>query len=95
MRAAEILSIWRQHHGIEQFWKSLKSVLHLGSMSLRGREGVYAELAIKVMAYVVMLQVGRKCHLTLSQLQMELRKQLDIEDFFREHFHPGDGTMTA
>ena len=95
LRAAEILSIWHQHHGIEQFWKSLKSVLHLGSMSLRGRGGVYAELVIKVMAYVLMLQVGRKCHLTLHQLQMEIRKQLDIEAFFREHFHPADGLMPA
>jgi len=95
LRTAEILSIWKQHHGIEQFWKSLKSVLHPGSMSLRGRGGVYAELVIKVMAYVLMLRVGHKCHLTLHQLQMEIRKQLDIEDFFREHFHSADGQMPA
>jgi len=95
LRAAEILSIWKQHHGIEQFWKSLKSVLHLGSMSLRGRAGVYAELAIKLIAYVLMLRMARKCHLTLHQLQMEISKQLDIDDFFREHFHPAQEEIPA
>lgn len=59
-------------------------------MHLRGRSGVYAELAIKVMAYVLMLQVGRKCHLTLHQVQMQISRQLDIDLFFREHFHPDD-----
>ena len=95
LRACEILSIWRQHHGIEQFWCSLKSVLHLGSMHLRGRSGVYAELGIKLMAYMLLLQVSRHCHLTLSQLQMQIRKQLHIDDFFQQHFHPGDGAMAA
>ena len=88
LRATEILSIWRQHHGIEQFWRALKTVLQIRQMRLRGREGVYATLAIKVIAYLFMLRVGRKCHLTLQQLQMEVSKQLDIEDFFSEHFHP-------
>ena len=88
LRACEILSIWRQHHGIEQFWRALKTVLQIRQMRLRGREGVYATLAIKVIAYLFMLRVGLKCHLTLQQLQMEVSKQLNIEDFFREHFHP-------
>jgi hypothetical protein len=88
LRACEILSIWRQHHGIEQFWRALKTVLHIRQMRLRGRQGVYATLAIKVIAYLFMLKVARKCHFTLQQLQMEVAKQLDIEDFFSEHFHP-------
>ena len=88
LRACEILSIWSQHHGIEQFWRALKTVLQIRQMRLRGREGVYATLAIKVIAYLFMLKVARKCHLTLQQLQMEVAKQLHIEDFFSEHFHP-------
>ncbi len=27
LRSAEILSIWRQHHGIEPFWRNLKSII--------------------------------------------------------------------
>ena len=36
LRACEILTIWSQHHGIEQFWRFMKSNLKLSSMSLQG-----------------------------------------------------------
>ena len=89
LRAAEILNIWKQHHGIEQFWKSLKSILQIQRLSLRGPEGAYATVAIKLLAYVLMTRVAFDCHITLSQLQREARKNLDLHDFFLEHFHRG------
>ena len=33
LHGCEMLSIWRQHHGIEQSWRSLKSLVKLGSIS--------------------------------------------------------------
>ena len=54
LRAAEILSIWHQHHGIEQFWRHIKSVIHPGEMRLRGRDGAYAGLAVKVLSYLLL-----------------------------------------
>src|SRR5262245_29542652 len=32
MRGAEIWHIWKQHHLIECFWKSLKSIFHIRAM---------------------------------------------------------------
>lgn len=95
LRACEILTIWKQHHGIEQFWRALKTVLQIRQMRLQGREGVYATLAIKVTAYLLMMRVAHKSHLTLQQLQMEVSKSLDIEVFFNEHFHPQAEVQTA
>lgn len=34
LRTCEALRIWSQHHGIEHFWRQLKSRLHLSAMSL-------------------------------------------------------------
>ena len=34
LRACEILRIWSQHHGLEQYWRHLKTDLNLASMSL-------------------------------------------------------------
>ena len=55
LRACEILRIWSQHHGIEQFWRHLKTDLKLSSMSLEGRHGAYANLGVKVMSYLLIL----------------------------------------
>ena len=65
LRACEILRIWSQHHGIEQFWAEyacgilhdLKTDLKLSSMSLEGRHGAYANLGVKVMSYLLIQQV--------------------------------------
>ncbi len=59
LRAAEILSIWSQHHAIEQFWRSLKSTLRLSTMTLRGRHGAYAGLAVKVLSYLLLSSVAK------------------------------------
>ena len=45
MRGAEIWHIWKQHHLIECFWKSLKSIFHIRSMQLQG-DGLYTSLII-------------------------------------------------
>ena len=47
LRCAEILKIWGQHHGIEQFWRLLKSNMKLSEMSLSSRRGAYASVGIK------------------------------------------------
>ena len=31
LRTCEALKIWAQHHGIEHFWRQLKSSLHLSA----------------------------------------------------------------
>ena len=58
LRTCEALRIWSQHHGIEQFWRYLKSSLHVSAMSLESREGAYVSLGIKVMSYLMLLQVS-------------------------------------
>jgi len=88
LRAAEILRVWRQHHGIEQFWKALKSGgVQVGKMSLRGRAGAAATVAVKVLAYLLLQQIGRGENCTFRQVQMKARKYLDMGSFFSEHFH--------
>ncbi len=88
LRGCEILSIWRQHHGIEQFWRSLKSLLKLSSMSLHGRDGAYSGIAVKVLSYLLGLLLSEETGLTLHQIQMALRREVSAEIFFFEHFHP-------
>ena len=45
LRACEILSVWKQHHSIEQFWRRLKNDLQIHKVRMRGREGVHAMVA--------------------------------------------------
>lgn len=88
LRGCEILSIWRKPSGIEQFWRSLKSLLKLGAMSLHRREGTYTGVAVKVLSYLMGLFLGDLTGLTLHQLQVALRREVSLEEFLREHFHP-------
>ena len=88
LRGCEILSIWRQHHGIEQFWRSLKSLLRLSAMSLHGRDGAYSGVAVKVLSYLMGLLLSDQTGLTLHQIQMILRRDVSADVFFAEHFHP-------
>ena len=48
LRSCEILKIWGQHHGIEQFWRMIKSNVKCSKMSLESREGAYASVGVKV-----------------------------------------------
>ena len=88
LRGCEILAIWRQHHGIKQFWRSLKALLKLSSMSLHGRDGAYSGIAVKLLSYLMGLFLSEETGKTLHQIQMALRKEVYPEVFFREHFHP-------
>lgn len=86
LRACEILSIWRQHHGIEQFWRSLKSIIHLSAMSLQRPSGAYATLGVKVMAYLLLLTVSMATRQTLHQIQLQLSGQIHLLIELMEHF---------
>ena len=95
LRACEILRIWSQHHGIEQFWAEyacgilhdLKTDLKLSSMSLEGRHGAYANLGVKVMSYLLIQQVSRSGRKTFHQTQLELTGQRQMLSVLSEHFH--------
>ena len=86
-RTCEALRIWSQHHGIEHFWRQLKSCLHLSAMSLENTQGAYAGLSIKVMSYLMLLQISILERRTFHQIQLELtgRRQMLLEII--THFH--------
>ena len=85
-RATEILRIWRQHHGIEQFWRNLKSIVGLSAMRLRGRDGAYASLGIKVLAYLLLVSLSMATGLTLQKIILALSGQRDSLIEVIEHF---------
>ena len=87
LRSCEILRIWSQHHSIEQFWRYLKTDLKLSKMSLRGREGAYAGLGVKVISYLLMQEVSQSVRKTFHQIQLELSGQRHILSALRKHFH--------
>ena len=87
LRAAEALRIWSQHHGIEQFWRYLKTNLHVSAMSLQSREGAYVSLGIKVMSYLMLLQIRLSEQRTFHQIQLQLTGERHILTDFITHFH--------
>ena len=87
LRTCEALRIWSQHHGIEHFWRQLKSRLHLSAMSLESTHGAYAGLSPKVMSYLMLLQVSILERRTFHQIQLELIGQRHILLEIMEHFH--------
>jgi hypothetical protein len=89
MRGAEIWHIWKQHHLIECFWKSLKSIFHIRAMQLQ-RDGLYTALLIKVFAYL--LAIRMQAHrtfskLTITQIMRHLSREYDLSDLMMRHFH--------
>lgn len=89
LRSVEMWRIWQGHNLIEQFWKILKSVLRMGSMRLRG-DGLYTGLLIKVIAdlLIVSLQFCPSFRsLSLTQIMRKLKREFDLEDLLKEHFH--------
>ena len=89
MRGAEIWHIWQQHHRIECFWKSLKSIFHIRSMQLQG-DGLYTSLLIKVLAYLLALRMKTQrefSKLTITQIMRHLSRHHDLRDFMTTHFH--------
>lgn len=87
LRSSEILHIWHQHHAIEQFWRHLKSIVGLKSMRLQGREGAYAGIAIKVLAYLLLADVSAATGLTFHQIIQNLSGQRCLFFEIMEHFH--------
>ena len=89
MRGAEIWHIWKQHHQIECFWKTLKSVFHIHAMHLHG-DGLYMGLLIKVLAYLLALRLKvqrefSKCSIT--QIMRKLSRDQELRNVLAEHFH--------
>jgi hypothetical protein len=82
-RATETL----KHESIEQFWRRLKNDLQIHRIRLRGREGVYGMVAIKLLAYLVMEKLSALTRLTFHQLKNYAKRHIDIYSFFSEHFH--------
>lgn len=87
LRTCEALRIWSQHHGIEQFWRYLKSNLHVSAMSLQSRQGAYVSLGIKVMSYLMLLQVSITERRTFHQIQLQLTGERHTLTDFITHFH--------
>lgn len=87
LRACEILRIWSQHHGIEQYWRHLKTDLNLASMSLKGQNGAYANLGVKVISYLFIQHVSRSVRKTFHQIQLELCGQRQMLSDLSAHFH--------
>ena len=87
LRASEAMRIWSQHHGIEQFWRYLKTNLHVSAMSLQSREGAYVSLGIKVMSYLMLLQISISERRTFHQIQLQLTGERHILTDFITHFH--------
>ena len=92
LRACEILRIWSQHHGIEQFWRHLKTDLKLSAMSLEGRQGAYVNLGLKVMSYLLIQHVSRSVRKTFHQGQLELCGQRHMLSTLSAHFHEHNTT---
>ena len=87
LRTCEALRIWRQHHGVEQFWRYLKSSLHVSAMSLESRQGAYTSLGIKVMSYLMVLQISILERRTFHQIQLQLTGERQTLMDFITHFH--------
>jgi hypothetical protein len=94
LRACEAISIWKQHHSIEQFWRRLKHDLQIHRVRLRNMgfrgyalRGVYGMVGIKLVAYLVMEKLYAMTGLTFQQIKKHTKREIDICSFFREHFH--------
>ncbi len=89
LRSAQMWRCWLAHNLIEQFWKTLKSVLAINLMRLQG-DGLYTGLFIKIMAYLWLtsFQYQPGCrHLSLTQIMRQLRREADLMTLLNEHFH--------
>ncbi len=87
LRSAEILHIWAQHHGIEQFWRHLKTDMRLSAMSLHQRNGAYGSLGIKIISYLMIQRVSRSTCLTFHQIKLQLSGERQMLSIISAHFH--------
>ena len=88
LRTSEAMRVWSQHHGIEQFWRYLKSNLHVSAMGfLQSREGAYVSLGIKVISYLMLLQISISERRTFHQIQLQLTGERQTLIELIAHFH--------
>jgi hypothetical protein len=87
LRACEAISIWKQHHSVEQFWRRLKYDLQIHRVRMRSRQGVYAMVAVKLVAYLVMEKISSVTRMTFQQVKNYAKREIDLCSFFNEHFH--------
>ncbi len=87
LRSPEILNIWSQHHGIDQFWRYLNTELKLSSMSLENTQGAYASLGIKILSYLFWQKVSCSTRKTFHQIKLELSGKRDMLSELRSHVH--------
>lgn len=87
LRACEVLNIWRQHHGVEEFWRALKSDCQIKKMRPVLRQSAYIACALKLLAYIVMNKISNQLGITIHQLKLRVRREIDVLNFFVEHFH--------
>jgi hypothetical protein len=81
--------MWQQHHVIEGFGKSMKSMFQIRFMHLQG-DGLYTALRIKVFAYLLALRWQAQrvfSTLTLTEIMRKLRREEDVRAFLMTHFH--------
>jgi len=89
LRGADIWHIWKQHHVIACFWKSMQSIVQIRAMPLQG-DGLYPALLIKVFAYLWALRLqaqGVFSTWTITQIMRKLRRETDLRDCLATHFH--------
>lgn len=89
LRGAEIWHIWKQHHGIECFWKILKSIFQIKSMQLQGN-GLYTALLIKVLSYLLAIRLHTSSgfsKLSITQIMRKIMREHDLKTLLTTHFH--------
>ena len=59
-------------------------------MSLESREGAYASLGVKVLGYLVFVNMSKETGRTFHQIQMELSGQRELFLAMMVHFHERD-----
>jgi len=87
MRVCEGLRVRLNHYAVETFWKRMKRWLGLGQMAMRGREGAWAELGLRVMAYFLGTKMLNGEVRTIFQLTQALRREGTFLELIDEHFH--------
>jgi hypothetical protein len=85
-RGVQALRINQQRWMIEFFWRTLKTVLHIGKVTLQGREGAVMMLVMRVATFLLVAKIVaklRRHNLTVGQVR-----------FICQHATRGDGGYT-
>ena len=60
---------------------------NVSRMRMRSRQGAYAMVAVKLVAYLVMEQISSITRMTFQQVKNYAKRDIDLCCFFHEHFH--------